>query len=543
MNQIGFRQRPSATSSPRLAATSRLSIGLAYVLGYVVLDWVSSIGPFAPIGITPWNPNIGLGFVLVPLFGRKFIPLLFVAPLASDLILRGFPFPWAVELLLAAATGGGYAAGLILLTFPAARFNAALKSMRDLIILISAAALSSTIAAAAHVAILVSADLLARGDAVSAALQSWVGDMIGIAVVAPFGLVALTRGRMFKISAEMAAQVLAILAAMVLIFFSEERYNIQLFYLLFAPIIWMAVRGGLELVTTGVLIAQLGLIVALNILPTGEVAVAAYQAVMLVLALTGLVAGALVAERSRAEAVLRLHQDSLARLARLAGAGELAAAVAHEINQPLMAAGTYVRLVVRSLRAESSDNRTTVEAAEKAAWQVERAAEVVRRLRALVQLDKSGRAPASVERIIKESLDLSRPILEKHGIATRVALDGKLPQVVVDVLQVEQALLNLIRNSVEALSIAGDGGTITLSASPSAGNFVEVVVEDTGPGFPPELSSPLPLVSSKAEGLGVGLSLCRSIVEAHGGRLRVNDPALGGASVSFTLPTANSSDG
>src|SRR5439155_13992746 len=136
----------------------------------------------------------------------------------------------------------------------------------------------------------------------------------------------------------------------------------------------------------------------------------------LVLTLTGLMAGALVTEHRRTDLQLRLHQDSIARLTRLGSMGELAAAVAHEINQPLMAAGTYARIVADALRSSSVCDQAMVETARKAAMQVERAAEVPKRLRALIRHDQSGRAPTSIDRIVKETLELCEPGLSQHNV-------------------------------------------------------------------------------------------------------------------------------
>jgi C4-dicarboxylate-specific signal transduction histidine kinase len=368
--------------------------------------------------------------------------------------------------------------------------------------------------------------------------------MIGIAVVAPFALIFLTRGGGLKISAEFLFQVVAILVSLGLVFLYAEQHHFQLFYVLFLPIVWMAVRGGLESVTVGILLTQIGLILGLQLFPKDTVDVTAFQALMLVLATTGLVAGVLVTEHRRTEFQLRLHQDSLARVARLGSMGELAAAVAHEINQPLMAAGTYTRLVADTLREGKSEG-SVLDTATKAVSQVERAAEVVRHLRALIRLDRSGRAPTSVERIVRETLQLCQPDLNRQSVKTAVALDPNLPQVMVDLLQIEQVLLNLIRNSVEAMSLRDDlARAMTISASVLNPDYVAMEIRDTGPGFPPEFGQAgfLPLSSNKAEGLGLGLSLCRSIIEAHGGKFSCENAAPG-AMVRITLPIARSSNG
>jgi two-component system, LuxR family, sensor kinase FixL len=514
-------------------------IGIAYLLGYVALDWVSFIDPFATFGITPWNPPPGLSFVLLVLFGQRYLPLLFIAPVLADLLVRQLPFPWSLELLVAALNGGIYALGLRFLLRPSTRFNPTLASMRDLIMLLSVAAGSAVAVAIAHVGLLVAFDMLSIRAFVAAALQFWIGDMIGIAVIAPAALIFLTRGLQLRPTRETGGQILAVFAALALVFLYSEKHQFQLFYVLFLPAIWMAVRGGLGVVTIGIVITQVGLILGVHLLPTSEIDVSAFQALMLVLTLTGLVAGALVNEHRNTEAKLRLHQDSLARLARLGSMGELAAAVAHEINQPLTAAGTYARMVADMLRTPG-DDPAIAETARKAAAQIERAADVVRRLRALIRLDQTGRAPVSVEHVITETLVLIRPQLDRHNIVTRLHLADDLPPVMADLLQIEQVLLNLLRNSIEAIEQAGQPtGTITIAGTNTGPHEVEISVQDTGPGFPTEVADTyLPLLSSaKAEGLGIGLALCRSIVESHGGQLFVDDRVVG-ARVRFRLPAA-----
>lgn len=545
MSGSSLERRSSAMAFPRVFSLPPPMLGLVYLAGYVLLDWISFIHPFAPFGITPWNPPTGLSFILVLLFGQRFIPLLFVAPLFADLLVRQLPFPWTVEAMTTVIIGGGYSAGLLFLLRPGTRFNPTLPSMRDLIVLIVVAAASAAFVAASYVSVLVTSNLLSVQDFLGAALQFWVGDMIGVAVVSPFALIFLTRGRTLRISGETTIQIVAIIAALGLVFVYVEKHHFQLFYVLFLPVVWMAVRGGLEIVTIGILLTQIGLILGVQLLPKDEINVTEFQALMLVLTLTGLVAGALVTEHRRTEFQLRLHQNSLARLARLGSMGELAAAIAHEINQPLMAAGTYMRLVAEILRSGSKDDVSIIETAAKAVTQVDRAAEVMRRLRALIRLDQTGRAPTSVDRIVRETLDLCRPELDRHSVTAQVALDNNLPVVMVDILQVEQVFLNLVRNSIEAMNEAGhSSGTVTIKVWQAGPDAVEIEIRDTGPGFPPEFAAGEfpPLSSTKPEGLGVGLSLCRSIIESHGGHLSVSGGS-DGAIVRFTLPVARTSDG
>ena len=533
-------ERMRAMAFPRVFDAHKLIVGLVYLAAYAVLDWISFIEPYAQLGITPWNPGTGLSFVLLLLFGLRMVPFLLISPLLADYLNQQFAMPWHIEILASALVGGGYSIALTFLLHPKLRFEPTLDSMRDLVLLMVVAVVSAAFVAIGYVSLTIAAGLLPAADFTAATLRYWVGDVIGITVIAPFALFALTRRRILPMTTETLLQFVAIGIALTLVFGLAEEQQFQLFYVLFLPIVWLAVRAGSEGVSVGILVTQLGLILGIQLFPTGTFDVTAFQALMLVLAVTGLVAGELVTERRRTEAQLRLQQDSHSRLARLGSMGELAAAVAHELNQPLMAAGTYARLVNDAMNAAPVDVVTVAETAKKAVAQVERAAEVVRHLRALVRLDRSNRAPCKFERIVEEALELCQPDLDRMHVIGRTVIAPDLPRVMVDLLQVEQVLINLLRNAIEAIGESGNvRGTIVIEAKNFDADFIEVRVVDTGPGFPPQLleSAFLPLSSSKSEGLGIGLPLCRSIVEAHGGKLWLDDSSPGGA-VHFTLPVA-----
>jgi signal transduction histidine kinase len=530
-------ERLRAMAFPRVFDAHKLIVGFIYLAAYAVLDWISFIEPYAHLGITPWNPGTGLSFVLLLLFGLRMIPFLLISPLLADYLNQQFAMPWQVEILASVLVGGGYSIALTILLHPKLRFEPTLDSMRDLVLLMVVAVVSAAFVAIGYVSLTIAAGLLPPADFTAATLRYWVGDVIGITVIAPFALFALTRRRILPMTTETLLQFVAIGIALALVFGLAQEQQFQLFYVLFLPIVWLAVRTGSEGVSVGILATQLGLILGIQLFPAGTFDVTAFQALMLVLAVTGLVAGELVTERRRTEAQLRLQQESHSRLARLGSMGELAAAVAHELNQPLMAAGTYTRLVNDAMSAAPVDVVTAAETAKKAVAQVERAAEVVRHLRALVRLDRSNRAPCRFERIVEEALELCRPDLDRSHVTARTAIAADLPRIMVDLLQIEQVLINLLRNAIEA--IGNMRGSILIEAKNFDADFIEICVVDTGPGFPPKLleSAFLPLSSSKAEGLGIGLPLCRSIVEAHGGKLWIDESSQGGA-VHFTLPIA-----
>ena len=322
MSETAHQPRTGPVIFPRFFALPHAAIGVAYLAGYVLLDWVSFINPVAPY-IDPWNPPTGLGFILVPRFGHRMIPFLCVAPVLSDFIARQSVFPWRLEFATSAIIGFGYSLALLFLLRPKTRFNPKLLSLRDLLLLLVTAAISAAPVAVSYVGIVIAAGFLPAQDFFIDSLLYWVGDVIGIVVIAPLGLLLLNREPLLKASVETAIQFSTIIFALLLVFGLSRAKELQLFYTLFVPIAWLAVRADLRGAAAGILVTQLGLIAGIRLVSGTAVDVTAFQLLMLVLATTGLVAGALVTERRRAEFQLRLHQDSLAQFARLRSMGEL----------------------------------------------------------------------------------------------------------------------------------------------------------------------------------------------------------------------------
>ena len=234
--KLGWDNRPMTASertktmqsSPiahlRLVSPPAIIVGTGYLAGYVLLDWISFIEPYGPVGITTWNPGTGLSLALGLLFGRRMIPLLFLGPLLSDLILNQSPVPWGVELSFVALIGGGYSAALLFLLRPSLQFDPALSSMRDLVLLMLVALVSTAFVASSYVAVTTFAGLLPPNEFAAAAFRYWVGDMIGIMVVTPFAFIALTHSHVFRVSFEILLQFAAIIGALAIMFgYAEER--------------------------------------------------------------------------------------------------------------------------------------------------------------------------------------------------------------------------------------------------------------------------------------------------------------------------------
>jgi two-component system sensor histidine kinase TtrS len=255
-----------------------------------------------------------------------------------------------------------------------------------------------------------------------------------------------------------------------------------------------------------------------------------------------IVSGRDVSERKRAEEEARQHLHSLAHVTRLASMGEMASAIAHEVNQPLTAVVTYTQACMRLLRDRQATVNEIVEAMELAGAQAERASQIIRHLRSFVRKDDPQLRALAVNDLVDEVVRLVRPDARQSAVDIFTAAGDALPAIVVDGVQIQQVLLNLVRNAIEAIAGAGcEQREVRIATRPGAARAVEVLVEDTGPGFDDATAAKLfePFFSTKEDGMGIGLSISRSIVEAHSGRIRAERAGGGGARFVVSLPAAD----
>src|SRR3974390_740659 len=253
-------ERLRTMAFPRVFDANKLVVGLIYLAAYAVLDWISFIEPYAQLGITPWNPGTGLSFVLLLLFGLRMIPFLLISPLLADYFTQQFAMPWQVEVLASVLVGGGYSIAVTLLMRPGQRFDPTLASMNDLVLLLVVAFISAAFVAGGYVTLIIAAGLLPPADFGAATLRYWVGDVIGITVITPFALFALTRRGILPMTTETLLQFVAIGLALALVFGLTQEQHFQLFYVLFLPIVWLAVRTGSEGGSVGILVRTLGFV-------------------------------------------------------------------------------------------------------------------------------------------------------------------------------------------------------------------------------------------------------------------------------------------
>ena len=246
-----------------------------------------------------------------------------------------------------------------------------------------------------------------------------------------------------------------------------------------------------------------------------------------------------IEEQHRAQGNLLLAQDDLARLSRTLSMAEMAASIAHELNQPVTALVTHAYACREWLLCKPANLEKAAATAEKIAQEGTRASAVVKRVRALFQKEAYVRELSDINQLIRDLVRLVRDEAIRRNVSLRLQLSDNLAKAEVDPVQIQQVILNLVTNSMEAMMQMEGPRELTIRSEMSEPGQVMISVEDRGPGITPELGKKIfePFFSTKPQGTGLGLALCRSIIEAHIGRLWATNSAQGGAIFQFTLRT------
>ena len=661
---------PTSSRIGRAGAVLALSVG--YIAFYLMLDRLSFIEARHGIGITPWSPSAGLALALLIIKGPRWSPAVLAAELLSAATLPEMAIPSAPIVTAALVVTGGYAGGAAVLRHLG--FEAGLHRTSDVALLIGVTIASSGLAACGYVTTYAAAGVVPWRGFPDAAFHYWIGDAIGIIVLGP-PLLTLIRHAQYSGPAdhnrlglqfcEIAAQAASIVAALSLVFSQVVSHHpFRLFYVLFLPIIWIAMRRGLAATSWAVLGIQVGLIAGLQLQDQSEATLRDFQLLMFTLATTGLMLGAVVSERHRLsralaesesrratilntardgvltidaegqiqstnpaveqlfaqpghrligldiaelivdapnqihlmsrilssrsadgttweldarrangqvfpielsvgrsesadgeqytlvirdislrrknEARARQHQAELAHVSRISLAGEMAGALAHELSQPLTAIAAYARGCLRVLGGKAPEPEMLYEGVSEVAEQAERAGDVLGRLREFVRGGEPRRAFVEVAPLIHAAVSLARAEATQNEVEIDARLESGLPPVLADHVQIEQVLLNLLRNALEAIATAdSQQRLIVVEAHYNSRRAVEISVTDSGPGISTDVANRLfePFVTTKPEGMGMGLSISRSIVASHGGKLRMLRRVGPGATFVFDLPT------
>ncbi|MES2473575.1 MAG: ATP-binding protein [Pseudomonadota bacterium] len=518
-----------------------------FFLVYVALDAVSYIEPIAPFAITPWNPTLGLCVAVTALYGPRALFPILVAPLLADAVNRGFPLTplysvW-VGLLIAAQTA--------LVTFGARRLMRAsvrgIFEAEEIRILITALP-SALVIASLHVGSLVGLGLLPGGQFLESIGHLWVGDIIGILIVTPFCFLLLKpeqrKAIEFTRVTETALQVAAVLATLWLIFGVHQDHANEYFYLLFLPMIWIVLRYGARgAIVMNVFVQGAMLLALLQLHATAE-SIVLFQAMLAVFALSGLTLGWTVDQRKAATHNLRARDEKLAASLTTAATSELAGTLAHELSHPIGAISNYVAALNHVTRDSPPDARAQSILA-KLNQEVKRATDTLHHLRDFFRTGSLILQETDLTDLVRESTSLFVSRLTGRAVTPQLSLQAGPTMILADRIQLHAVIHNLLINAFDALQPVAPARQELRIGVRRAGGLAVLTVEDSGPGVAQDIRENIfdGLTTTKKDGLGLGLSICRSIVRAHGGTIELQDSTLGGASFVVTLPLIQQGNG
>lgn len=526
-------------ASTYLKAMMTSSLPVLVVLLYLVLSLLAHPHPAGGVPLFPWDVAVALAFGLVVRRGRRWVILAFAAPALAGVLngtLAADPVASLGMALVEAAACFGWAS----LLRPGGRRIIGLERPRAIILLIAAGAGLAATLAVARLVFQFPGIILDPIDAALLLGRISLGHLVGILLITPFMLLIPARPKHPRLSPETLVQAVFLAAIAWEVFARFVNDEIHFFYLLFLPMAWIAIRHGLAGVAAA--LAALCLAPIASDLAYGHLdqAIVELQIRLAVLAMTSLLLGAMVSERRLSEARLIARQSELAHFQRLNVGSEMASALAHELNQPLTAAMNYVQAALRMIRSPAPDLVRAGVIMEKGLAQVERMGEIIHGLREFMRKGELNRSHNEVGEMIEEAVRLTAAEANAAGVSVSAASIGLCPPVMADRTQTVQVLVNLVRNAIQALAGTGRTAPVVRIFGQADGSVVMMSVADNGPGLSSDVAASLftPFITTKESGMGLGLSISKSIIEAHGGRLWGENGPGGGAVFRFTLPIA-----
>ncbi len=536
MTELLTRTKVSARSGARLMRSFRGSgplwvleywlSGSAFTLAYVAIERLTLVYQLDSLGITLWGPAAGLSLVMLLVKGVAFAPFIFIASLVADFAVYNGPRGLIVPVATSLVMGLGFAV-LALALRKASRFGAGWPGLSDVVMLLVLVPIGALFIAVLYCGVLYAADLLTPWRFVVAVRNFWIGDTLGmitLAAAAPTALRLVTRSSWAMTRSQVidvAGFMVALGFALWLVFAVVSSQEYQFFYLLFLPIVWIAIRAGYAGASIALLFTHILLVTIATSLGYAAYDFIAFQMLMLVLSATGLLLGAVVTERRLSEERIRSQQAELDRAARHATVGAMGTALAHEISQPLSSATNYLHAAHRLLRAKYGDLGPVAEALAKAEHEAQRAREALERVRDYVSSGRIETSDVNLQHLVARIAMLVSRDATSREVAIEISSHPHLPTVRADTIQLEQLLLNLISNAIEAACLRSDSDGHVVIRLGQRVERIAIEVEDNGPGVADELADRLfePFETTKPRGMGLGLTLARQIVENHGGRL------------------------
>ena len=509
---------PAVSFSFAWPSRRHLALGAAYFAAYLALNALTDHRSLSGSAVTLWSPDNALSVMLI-MESWTFTPLVWCAQLGADVLFGHARHPVAV---VSAETT--LALGYLGLALALRRgFGVKLDAMqpRDVVALMALIPIGS-----AALAVLYCGALVVVGEAPASAFFPdvcgyWIGDAAAMGVVIPAAGALLrlrTRGlwRRPTFDDVFFCTITAGFLTVVILLSASSLADRYLFNLSFLPILLIGLKFGRDAGALALLLVQMTLLAALDYFQVRDDQYVNYQLLMFILSVSGLALGATVDEWQETTRELRRRQGELAKVSERATNGMIAAAMSHEISQPLAAIGTYVVSARRLMEAGTHDERA-LGALRRAEGEAGRARAIIERLRDFVAKGEVAREALDLSDIVAGVVAAQADGASERGVALIYHATGAAPARG-DRVALEQAVANLVLNAIEA---APQGGGHVRVAVERRHGFVAVKVEDDGPGVAPDMTERLfePFETTKPRGMGLGLPLAREIALRHGGGL------------------------
>jgi two-component system, LuxR family, sensor kinase FixL len=524
----------------RAAVGSRFwATGAAFIAAYFALNLLTEWHEFDRLGITLWSPDDGLSLALL-IENVAFAPFVFLAAVLVDLSIAGLHRSLGVTMAAELSLTMTYV-GLAFVLKNTLKFDIRQFRLPDVVAFLLLVPVGAALSAFIYCGVLYLGGGLSSDKVFVAMIHCWIGEALGIVTVIPATTAAFTYASppwrwsgytLFTIFIFVLGIGLGFAA---LVGVGDKLY--YLFNLLFLPVIWVAMREGYAGVALALVTIQLTLAVLTAFVGYNTTDFAILQLLMLVLSITGLLLGAVTTERQDAAVRLREQKRELARMISNARAGAMGMALAHEVSQPLSTVATYLHAARRMLQA-SPASEPVMDALIKAEAEAQRAREVLERIRDFVSNGNLNLTAVDVRALADKIGELCREEAAARGVLVEVESMGFVPPVEADGIQIEQVLINLVANAIDAAAERSDArGRVTMRVAAKF-NAITLRVEDNGYGVAPELADNIfdAYQTTKPRGMGLGLHLSRRIVQRHAGRLWWEPITTGGARFVVELP-------
>jgi len=525
-------------ASPPQSSRRHLTLGVVYLATYFALNALTDHHSLAGSAVTLWSPDNALSVMLI-MESWTFAPLVWLAQIGAD-----FLFGHAQNGLAVLCAETTLAASYLVLALVLRRgFGVQVAQMRpqDLV-----AVMSLTPIGAAATGLIYCGALWAVGELRGSAFLPtfagfWIGDAAAMGVLIPatgalMRLFAAKPWRGRPAFADVSFIAIALVFLTTVIFLSAANLSTRfLFNLAFLPILLVGLKFGRDAGALTLLFVQMALLVALDYHHTPDSDYIAYQVLMFVLSVSGLALGATVDEWQETAAQLRRRQVELAKVSERATNGMIAAAMSHEISQPLASISAYVVSARRLLETQTSPDRALT-ALRRAESEAGRAREIVERLRDFVAKGDVAREPLDLDELVTRVVAMQTDAARERGVVLVYEASGSAP-LRGDRVALEQAIGNLIVNAIEA--VPERTGRVRVQLARGA-DRISVRVEDNGPGVAPDIADRLfdPFETTKPRGMGLGLPLAREVAVRHGGGLAFSPVTPHGACFTLETPLA-----